>query len=171
VNIYTFETLLDGLREAVANSDLAAVADLVRRAIRERPFVSPAGLSQLLHGEPGLTILHAAVNSRFASPPHDHRTWAVIGVYDGEEENTFYRVTNGARRIEPIGSHNLKQGEVLSLGVDAIHKIANRGTSRLVALHVYGRNIFEIERSAWDLATGDERPFRLVLDAGGRVTR
>jgi predicted metal-dependent enzyme (double-stranded beta helix superfamily) len=167
--MYTHDNLLDELRQAVTNNDLAAVADVVRRAIREKPMVSQAGSSQLLHSEPGLTVLHKVVNPGFASPPHNHRTWAVIGVYEGQEDNTFYRLVDGNRHIEEIGRHNLRQGEVLSLGIEAIHKIANPGSKKLIALHVYGKNIFEIERSAWDLATGSERPFKLALDARGTV--
>src|SRR6516165_5405198 len=119
--MYTLHSLLDQLRPAVANSDLAAVADLVRSAIREKPLVSQVSSSQLLHSEPGLTVLHTVVNPAFVSPPHDHRTWAVIGVYDGQEDNTFYSLINGSRRIEQVGRRNLRQGEVLTLGIEAIH--------------------------------------------------
>lgn len=167
--MYTLDNLLDELRQAVANSDLTAAADVVRRAVREKPLVLQAGAPQLLHSEPGLTVLHTVVNPGFASPPHDHRTWAVIGVYDGQEDNTFYRLIDGSRRIEQTGFRNLRPGEVLILGTEAIHKIANPGSNKLIALHVYGKNVIEIERSAWDLATGDERPFKLALDARGTV--
>jgi predicted metal-dependent enzyme (double-stranded beta helix superfamily) len=167
--MYTLDNLLDELRPAVANHDLTAIANIVRGAIGEKPFVSQAGSSQLLHSEPGLTVLHTVVNPGFVSPPHDHRTWAVIGVYDGQEDNTFYSLIEGSRRIEQSRARNLRQGEVLTLGVDVIHKIANPVSSKLIALHVYGKNIFEIERSAWDPATGVERPFKLAIDARGRI--
>jgi predicted metal-dependent enzyme (double-stranded beta helix superfamily) len=103
------------------------------------------------------------VSPGFVSPPHNHRTWAVIGVYEGQEENTFYRLIEGTRRIDQIGSRTLLPGDILTLDIEAIHRIANRLNSKLVALHVYGRNILETERSAWDPATGDERPFKLAL--------
>jgi len=167
--MYTLENFLDELRQAIRNSDLTAVADVVQHAVGEKPFTSQVGSPQLLHSEPGLTVLHAVVNPGFASPPHDHRTWAVIGVYEGQEDNTFYRLIDGSRRIEQTGHRNLRQGEVLTLDIEAIHKIANPGSNKLMALHVYGKNIFEIERSAWDLATGNERPFKLAVDARGTV--
>jgi predicted metal-dependent enzyme (double-stranded beta helix superfamily) len=109
------------------------------------------------------------VNPGFVSPPHDHRTWAVIGVYDGQEDNVFYRLLPGSRSIEQSGSRNLTQGEVLTLEPDAIHRIANPLSSKLIARHVYGDNIFAIERSAWDPVSGHERPFKLALDAPGQV--
>ena len=167
--MYSLDDLLDELRQAARDGDLAAVADVVRDAIGEMPFVPQVGSSQLLHSEPGLTVLHTVVNPGFVSPPHDHRTWAVIGIYDGQEDNTFYRLIDGSRRVEQAGSRNLRKGEVLTLETEAIHKIANPLNNKLIALHVYGKNIFEIERSAWDPATGSEHPFKLALDARGRV--
>jgi predicted metal-dependent enzyme (double-stranded beta helix superfamily) len=169
--MYNLDSLLDELRLAVGNGDLTGVADIVRDAIREKPLSSQAGSSQLLHSEPGLMMLHTVVNPGFVSPPHDHRTWAVIGVYNGQEDNTFYRLVDGSRRIEQIARRDLRQGDVLTLGIEAIHRIANSAGSKLVALHVYGGNIFEIERSAWDPATGDERPFKLALNPHVSVGR
>jgi predicted metal-dependent enzyme (double-stranded beta helix superfamily) len=119
--MYTLDSLLDELRQAVHHSDLTAVANIVRSVIREKPLVPQVGSSQLLHSEPGLTVLHTVVNPGFVSPPHDHRTWAVIGVYDGQEDNTFYRLIEGNRSIEQIGRRSLKKGEVLTLCSEAIH--------------------------------------------------
>jgi predicted metal-dependent enzyme (double-stranded beta helix superfamily) len=167
--MYTLDRLLNNLRDAVGNEDPTAVADAVLFAIREKPLVSQARSSQLLHSEPGLTIVHIAVNPGFVSPLHDHRTWAVIGIYEGQEDNTLYRRTDDSRGVEPSGSRSLRQGEVLPLRVDAIHQITNPLGKKLIALHVYGKNIFNIERSAWDPVTGQERPFQLALDGHGRI--
>jgi predicted metal-dependent enzyme (double-stranded beta helix superfamily) len=167
--MYTLENLLDELRHAVAGAGLAAIGDVVRRAIGEQPLFWQVGSSQLLHTEPGLTVLRTVVNPGFVSPPHDHRTWAVIGVYAGQEDNTFYRLMDGSRRVEEVGGRSLREGDVLTLEPEAIHKIANPRLTKLIALHVYGKNIFEIERSAWDPVTGNERPLKLALDTQGRV--
>jgi predicted metal-dependent enzyme (double-stranded beta helix superfamily) len=171
ISMYLIENLLNELRTAAASKDLNAVADVVRNAVRHEPLVPQVGASQLLHAEQGLTVLHTVVNPGFVSPPHDHRTWAVIGVYDGHEDNTFFRLLEGSRNIQPIGRRALTPGEVLSLASEAIHRIANPLTRKLIALHVYGKNIFEIERSAWDPATGNERPFQLAVDERGMVRR
>jgi predicted metal-dependent enzyme (double-stranded beta helix superfamily) len=169
--MYTIDALVNELRKAALSGDRSALADVVGSAVRGEPLGPQVGASQLLHTEPGLTVLHTVVNPGFISPPHDHRTWAVIGVYDGQEDNTFFRLLAGSRTIEPIGRCILRPGEVMSLGIEAIHQITNPLTTKLIALHVYGKNIFEIERSAWDPATGSERPFKLAVDERGRVRR
>jgi hypothetical protein len=57
------------------------------------------------------------------------------------------------------------------LGPDAIHKIANPRKETLVALHVYGLNVFEIQRSAWDPLTGAELPFAVKIGDSQRHTK
>jgi predicted metal-dependent enzyme (double-stranded beta helix superfamily) len=166
--MYTLDNFLDELRSAASDSDLTAMANAVQNAIREKPSAQNLS-SQMLHSEPGFTVLHVVVNPGFISPPHDHRTWAVIGVYDGQEDNSFYRLIDGSRRIDQVASRSLKRGEVVTLDSDAIHRIANPLSSKLIALHVYGRNIFDIQRSSWDPVTGDERPFTLALDSRGQA--
>ena len=44
----------------------------------------------LLHHDDDLTILHVVWAPRMAIYPHDHRMWAVIGMYTGQEDNAFY---------------------------------------------------------------------------------
>ena len=44
-----------------------------------------------LFRSPELLVMNATLYPHFTSPPHDHRMWAVIGIYEGQENNTFYR--------------------------------------------------------------------------------
>jgi len=166
--MYTLEDLVTDLRQATATQDFNAVQEAVRRAVAEKPLVSEPGRLQILHDEPGMTVVHVGVNPGFVSPPHEHCTWAVIGVYGGQEDNTFYRLVGATRAIEEAGGRTLRDREVMMLGEKAIHKIANPRGDSLHALHVYGKNIFKIERSAWDPTSGIERPFDLKV-AGPRV--
>jgi predicted metal-dependent enzyme (double-stranded beta helix superfamily) len=82
--------------------------------------------------------------------------WAVIGMYGGQEDNAFFRRAPGG--LERAGSRELPAGEVLVLGDDAIHSVANSRKDFAVALHVYGGDFFSVERSEWDLETQEERP-------------
>jgi predicted metal-dependent enzyme (double-stranded beta helix superfamily) len=161
--MYALQDLLNDLRHGAARNDFGALQEAVGRAVAAAPFPADTGRTRILHSEPGLMILHAVVGGGFASPPHDHRTWAVIGVYSGQEDNTFYRLIDKTRRLEPAGARSLKERDVLMLNADGIHKIANPRVDALMALHVYGLDIFEIERSAWDPVTGNEGHFEVKI--------
>ena len=92
------EQFVADIRGAMTEGDAqSAVSEVIARAITE-----PAGIikelgapgkgrsEQLFHDE-GLTITNVIWGSEMWVPPHDHTMWAVIGVYQGQEDNTFWR--------------------------------------------------------------------------------
>ncbi len=93
--------------------------------------------------------------------PHDHRMWAVIGIYGGREDNLFWRrVSTGlSGAIEPSCTSTLRTGDVTVLAPDVIHSVTNPGSQLTSAIHVYGGDFFDAARSEWDAATLIERPF------------
>ena len=109
-----------------------------------------------LHNAADLTVLHVAWTPGLTLYPHEHSMWAVIGMYGGQEDNEFFRRTPGG--LERAGGRELPAGEVLVMGDDAIHSVANSRKDFAVALHVYGGDFFSVERSEWDLQTHEERP-------------
>jgi predicted metal-dependent enzyme (double-stranded beta helix superfamily) len=117
--------------------------------------VSRGGITTL-HNAPDLTVLHVAWTPGMALYPHEHRMWAVIGMYGGREDNAFFRRAPGG--LERAGGRQLPAGEVLVLGDDAVHSVANSQKDFAVALHVYGGEFFSVERSEWDIETHEERP-------------
>ena len=117
--------------------------------------VSRGGITTL-HNAADLTVLHVAWTPGMNLYPHEHRMWAVIGMYGGQEDNAFFRRVPGG--LEPAGGRELPAGEVLVLGEDAIHSVANSRKDFAAALHVYGGNFFSVERSEWDPETYEERP-------------
>jgi predicted metal-dependent enzyme (double-stranded beta helix superfamily) len=140
---------------------------LAVRDVLDELVADPAALEQALgpvdlggitslHNSPDLTILRVAWTPGMALNPHDHRMWAVIGMYGGQEDNSFYRRSPGG--LEPAGGRELPAGDVLVLGEDAIHSVANSRTEFAVALHVYGGDFFAGGRSEWDFASYEERP-------------
>jgi predicted metal-dependent enzyme (double-stranded beta helix superfamily) len=109
-----------------------------------------------LHRSADLTVLHVAWTPGMSLYPHEHRMWAAIGMYGGQEDNAyFHRVPGG---LEAAGGRELHAGEILILGDDAIHSVANSRRDFAVALHVYGGDFFSVERSEWDGETHEERP-------------
>ena len=115
-----------------------------------------AGGITTLHNAADLTVLRVAWTPGMALNPHDHRMWAVIGMYGGQEDNAFYRRVPGS--IEATGGKELPAGDVLVLGDDVIHSVANTRGEFAVALHVYGGDFFAAGRSEWDFDTYKERP-------------
>ncbi len=92
--------------------------------------------------------------------PHDHRMWAVIGIYGGQEDNAFYRrSTPGARTLVDSGGTQLVEGDVLLLGDDVIHSVTNPREVLTGALHVYGGDFFDTPRSQWGPGPREERPW------------
>src|SRR5580692_133761 len=47
-----------------------------------------------LHNAADLTVLHVAWTPGLTLYPHEHRMWAVIGMYGGQEDNAFFRRTS-----------------------------------------------------------------------------
>jgi predicted metal-dependent enzyme (double-stranded beta helix superfamily) len=125
-----------------------------------------------IHNAEDLTILRVAWTPGMAINPHEHRMWAAIGMYGGQEDNAFYRRTPGG--LEASGGKELPAGDVLLLGDDVIHSVANTRTEFAAALHVYGGDFFTGDRSEWDPDTYEERPrdlegtFRLFEEANAR---
>ena len=111
---------------------------------------------------PTLTVLKAATPPGFKTPPHNHNMWAVIGTYDGQENNTFYR--RSGTGLERMGGKDLKTGDVIALGEDTIHAIANPLDRVSCAIHVYGGDLLNFSsRSTWNPFTFEEHPYDLKL--------
>lgn len=94
--------------------------------------------------------------------PHDHRTWAAIGVYTGAEDNMYWRRIRdetGGSRIEAAGARSLRAGDVEPLGRDIVHSVINPIPRLTGAIHVYGGDFGAIARSEWDPESLTERPY------------
>jgi len=134
------------------------LAELVSAANDIEQALSPVdrGGITTLHNATDLTVLHVAWTPGMTLYPHEHRMWAVIGMYGGQEDNAFFRRAPGG--LQRAGGRELPAGEVLVLGEDAIHSVANSRRDFAMALHVYGGDFFSVERSEWDPETYEERP-------------
>lgn len=154
----------EALREAGAER---AIREVTARAVddpaallRELGEPARAGI-QSLHHTPELTVLNVVWAPYMTLMPHDHRMWAVIGVYSGREDNIFWRRPGDdvPGRIEAAGARALSNGDVVSLGRDIIHSVTNPIPRLTAALHIYGGDFFGQPRSEWDPESLQERPF------------
>lgn len=76
---------------------------------------------------------------------HDHVSWCVVGVHQGNEEETLYRyVDNG---LEPPHlaqyAHSVNQEGTTSFFVPPgdIHKVCNSSDQKVISIHVYGVDV------------------------------
>jgi len=155
-------------RAALAESSPdQAVREIVARAVTEPSAV----LAQLgepkrsavvaLHRSPELTILNVIWAPRMTIMPHDHRMWAVIGIYSGREDNIFWRRIRDepGGKVEAAGARALSSREAIPLGPDIIHSVTNPLSAFTGAIHVYGGDFFAVDRSEWDPGTLLEQPY------------
>jgi predicted metal-dependent enzyme (double-stranded beta helix superfamily) len=137
------------------------VEELLARAVSEPNAViaalgepQRAGIT-ILHRSPSLTILNLVWGAGMTIMPHDHQMWAVIGVYTGREDNVFWRrLPVGANRaIEVAGARSLCRGDCTPLRADIIHSVTNPIPRLTGAIHVYGGDFVNQERSEWNAET------------------
>jgi predicted metal-dependent enzyme (double-stranded beta helix superfamily) len=142
--------------------------EMVIKGIVERAVAHPSDVEAALgtpregtivplyHGRE-LTILNVVWTPGMAIYPHDHRMWALIGLYGGREDNTFYR--RSPEGLQPAGGVQLEAGDTRLLGESVIHAVANPLRIFTGAIHIYGGDFFGTPRSDWDPETLQERPF------------
>jgi predicted metal-dependent enzyme (double-stranded beta helix superfamily) len=147
-----------GLRE---DRSPRAVREIVARAVSEPAAIlktlgepKRARVEKLYHAN-DLTILHVVWAPRMTMVPHDHRMWAVIGIYTGREDNIFWRRIKDEKggRVEAAGAKALSEKDAVPLGPDIVHSVTNPIPRFTGAIHVYGGDFFGAERSEWDPET------------------
>ncbi len=158
------ERFIEDCRAALRESNAqAAIRELVKQAVSD-----PAQVVRAL-GEPkrsgvetiykadDLTILNLCWGPRMVFKPHDHRMWAVIGIYGGREENFFFRRAD--KGLTRHGMKELNTKDVAPLGESIIHAVTNPLDQITAAIHVYGGDFFSTPRSEWNPKTFEEAPY------------
>lgn len=162
--MFDIETFVADCQTALAETQaMLAIKELLDRALAEPDAVAAAlspepGVS-VLHRTPDLTIAHVVIPPGLpASLPHDHRMWALVGIYGGQEDNQFYRRAGDG--LADSGGRSLRMSDTLLMGDDTIHAICNPlAYSTLAAVHVYGGDLVGAERSMWTQPDFDEQPY------------
>jgi predicted metal-dependent enzyme (double-stranded beta helix superfamily) len=160
---------LDGFLEAVERVGAGIDGQHAVREILERELSRSGDVAELLtpstggitllHHAPDLTVINFAWAPGMRLMPHDHRMWAVIGIYTGVEDNQFYRRDGDG--LATTSGKRLETGDVTLLGTRTIHAVANP-TDRLTgAIHVYGGDFVNQPRSQWGPGDLVERPFAM----------
>ena len=116
--MFEVDRFVDDCRAAFAAEPTnKAIREVLARAMSEpaavlRELGEPkrAEIRKLFHSN-SLTILNVVWAPGMMVMPHNHRMWAVIGIYSGREDNIFWRRIPGApNRIEAAGAKSLCEG-------------------------------------------------------------
>ncbi len=124
--------ILDAMRHLFA--DPAALASQIPRFTEAE--VEPTargwlvGGEHLLHRDQDLTIMLIDTLPGVVQPPHEHNVDVFIGVFEGCEGQRFWKRTDDG--IVSTPGQSLKAGDILSLGVQAVHAISAPATNTLV---------------------------------------
>ncbi|MFD3538047.1 cysteine dioxygenase [Streptomyces sp. NPDC058662] len=91
---------------------------------------------------------------------HDHVSWCVAGVHQGEESERRYRLAPGADQARLVATEDVVngQGEVCGFAPPGdIHKVRNSCASTAISVHVYGADVSR-------LGTSIRRVYTLPVD-------
>jgi len=122
-------------------------------------------------------LLHKDPNNRFIvlslvwqpgqmTPIHDHSCWGVMGIVQNQlEEIAYERLDDGSRpsycELEETRGTDVGTGGVAYLlpPHDEIHRIGNVSDKPTISLHVYGRDLDEV--NVFDPVSGKVSPMRI----------
>lgn len=85
-----------------------------------------------------LTVQNVITAPGITTPIHNHGSWGVVALLDGQERHTFWRKNRDGDRIESTGQRILNAGEIISFMPAAIHQVETLGTEPAVTFQLYG---------------------------------
>jgi predicted metal-dependent enzyme (double-stranded beta helix superfamily) len=172
--VFDLDEFVSDCRAALQEGQpVLAVKEVLDKAVSDPGAVTAALRSQpgvgLLHRSDDLTVVTVVIPAGAPQTlPHDHRMWALVGIYGGQEDNQFVRRSGDG--LSESGGRSIRPSETLAMGDDTIHAIRNPlEHSALAAIHVYGGDLVAAERSMWTRPGYEEQPYdeTTVLGPGG----
>jgi hypothetical protein len=161
--MFDLDTLVASCHAALTEPEpRRAVREILLGTLRRATEVAavlgkPAGGVDVIFSSAELTVLNVVWAPRMSIYPHDHRMWAVIGIYGGAEDNTLFR--RAPDGIVKAGTRELRERDMFALGPDAIHSVNNPMQRFTGSIHVYGGDFVHQPRSQWDPDTLMEQPY------------
>ena len=165
----------DQFVEAIQAAHAAGGAEAVREGLAQHladwdgppDWMGPlnAGDFSVIHRDPTLTIMNIIWPPGIITEPHNHNAWAVIGIYQGREDNLLWQRTETG--IAPAGALTLAAGDTHLMRADDIHTAFNPSQDLTGAIHIYEGDFLTRPKSEWDPGTHEERP-RLMAETFAR---
>lgn len=111
----------------------------------------------LLHASRKLTIYHITLSPGVQYPPHNHLMDALIGIYCGGETNFIYPLAG--EKVDEPERQDFAAPALVHMSANTIHSVANTGSARSGALHVYLGDLPGTDRQLWSLTDNQPEPF------------
>ena len=115
----------------------------------------------LYHAEDGsLSLFSLVVPSGSQTPIHDHLAWGLVGLYRGTQDEEVY--ARGDDGLELVEQRALRPGDfyVLIPPRDDIHRVRTTSAETSVSIHLLTNDTGCVWRHAYDVESGEARPFR-----------
>lgn len=158
-------TLVTDIRETV---DRGLPPDATARLVAERlaPHLCTPDLlaDEQCEGDPGhyrQHLLHAEHDGSFSvvalvwlpgqvTPVHDHVSWCVTGVHEGEEHERRYQLVPHGTTARLVATEDVVNpcGAVSAFAPPGdIHLVRNAGAEKAISIHVYGADVSRLGTS------------------------
>ncbi len=108
-----------------------------------------------------LTVQSVSFAPHVVSPVHNHGTWGVVAILQGQEKHTFWRRVGDPEfpdRLEQVGQRVISPGEIISFTPQAIHQVEAIGNEPTISFNLYG-DTQPKSRFEFDLETATSRQF------------
>lgn len=170
------DQLVRQIRDAVARGDdAAATSRAVATVLRDYLTVPGLVPESARASDPDAyrqNLLHVEDDGSFSivalvwlpgqrTPVHDHVSWCVVGVYEGDETEIRYRVAEDAtgEYLVKAGTGVNENGSVEGFAPPGdLHEVWNSGDGLAISIHVYGADIRKLGssiRRRYDLPVRD----------------
>jgi predicted metal-dependent enzyme (double-stranded beta helix superfamily) len=111
-------------------------------------------------GDGSLSLFSLVVPPTSATPVHDHLAWGLVGLYRGTQDEEIYAEREA--RLELVRARSLRPGDFYALlpPRDDIHRVRTTSTETSVSIHLLTNDTGCVWRHAYDLKSGEAKPFR-----------
>ena len=122
------------------------------RTQRPDPHPHTGTAIRTLYDEIGypLTVQIVTTYAGVVTPIHNHGTWGVVALLEGQDRHTLWRKAAHPDRLEPAGQHTLQADDIITFTPEAIHQVEALGPAPSVTFQLYGdtspQSRFQFER-------------------------
>jgi predicted metal-dependent enzyme (double-stranded beta helix superfamily) len=146
------------------------LAKLVKRQDCIEPKFKQRGATEygryMLHRAPCFNVTAVVWGPGDGAKAHNHDTWGLVGVVENEiQETRFSRLDDGSKagyaklQIKNVLKNSAGMVSCLVPPDDDIHEMQNVSGLNTVEIHVYGKDLAEMPRLRFDVASDSVKTF------------